>query len=45
VEDADVMEQLLALGCNQFQGYYFSRPVAADNYTELLKVQKLPLGN
>lgn len=45
VENAEVMEQLLQLGCKQFQGYYFSRPVPAENYTELLKVQKLPLGN
>lgn len=43
VEDAEVMEQLIKLGCYHFQGYYFSRPVSVENYTELLKVQKLPL--
>lgn len=30
VEDEAVLNRLLAFGCDQYQGYYFSRPVAAD---------------
>lgn len=45
VEDAAIMDLLVKLGCNHFQGYYFSRPVSAENCSQLLQVQKLPLGN
>ncbi|HEY7653818.1 MAG TPA: EAL domain-containing protein [Methylomirabilota bacterium] len=36
VETADQLAQLRALGCEQGQGYYFARPVAADRLPELL---------
>ncbi|WP_086480726.1 EAL domain-containing protein [Oceanospirillum sanctuarii] len=45
VEDAAIMDLLVKLGCKHFQGYYFSRPVSADNCSQLLQVQKLPLGS
>ena len=45
VEDAAIMDMLIKLGCKHFQGYYFSRPVSADNCSQLLQVQKLPLGS
>ncbi len=45
VEDAAIMDLLARLGCKHFQGYYFSRPVSAENCSQLLQVQKLPLGS
>jgi diguanylate cyclase (GGDEF)-like protein len=36
VETAEQLYQLRALGCEQGQGYYFARPVAADRLPELL---------
>lgn len=27
---------LLGFGCNEMQGYYFSRPVPADEYEKIL---------
>ncbi|MGH7374150.1 MAG: putative bifunctional diguanylate cyclase/phosphodiesterase [Candidatus Rokuibacteriota bacterium] len=36
VETAEQLAQLRALGCEQGQGYYFARPVAADRLPELL---------
>jgi EAL domain-containing protein (putative c-di-GMP-specific phosphodiesterase class I) len=30
VEDEDTLAALAALGCQQAQGYYFSRPVPAE---------------
>ena len=45
VEDSAIMDLLVKLGCKHFQGYYFSRPVSADNCSQLLQVQKLPLGS
>jgi len=36
VETAEQLFQLRALGCEQAQGYYFARPVAADRLPELL---------
>ena len=35
-ETAEQLFQLRALGCEQAQGYYFARPVAADRLPELL---------
>ncbi|WP_169447916.1 EAL domain-containing protein [Oceanospirillum maris] len=45
VEDAAIMDMLIQLGCQHFQGYYFSRPVSPDNCAQLLQVQRLPLGS
>ncbi len=36
VETGEQLAQLRALGCEQGQGYYFARPVAADRLPELL---------
>ncbi len=36
VETAEQLAELRALGCEQGQGYYFARPVAADRLPELL---------
>jgi diguanylate cyclase (GGDEF)-like protein len=38
VETATQANQLRALGCTYGQGHHFSRPVAADEMTELLRV-------
>ena len=35
VESKDVLDQLMVMGCDEVQGYYFSKPVPAD---ELLTV-------
>ena len=34
VEDKDVLERLIAFGCDQYQGYYFSRPIPAEEIPE-----------
>jgi len=34
VEDATTLELLAALGCDEAQGFYFSRPLAADALAE-----------
>ncbi len=36
VETEEQLELLRNKGCNYVQGYYYSKPVAADNFTELL---------
>jgi diguanylate cyclase (GGDEF)-like protein len=36
VEDRDVMQQLIKLGCEYAQGYYFSRPLPADRLIEAI---------
>ena len=36
VESQQQVERFCALGCTQFQGYYFSRPLAADDCLKLL---------
>jgi EAL domain-containing protein (putative c-di-GMP-specific phosphodiesterase class I) len=36
VETVEQLTSLLAYGCEQYQGYYFSRPRAAAEITELL---------
>ncbi len=37
VETNDQRRLLLQLGCSQAQGYYFSRPVHANSFSEMLK--------
>lgn len=37
IENAHQAEALLAMGCNQGQGYYFSRPLPAEQFPELTK--------
>jgi len=34
VENRKVLDALAALGCDEAQGYYFSRPLAADDFAE-----------
>ncbi|HUW36664.1 MAG TPA: EAL domain-containing protein [Rhodocyclaceae bacterium] len=36
VETAEQLDFLAALGCDEMQGYYFSRPVAAQDFAALL---------
>jgi len=36
VETADQLAQLQSMGCDQAQGYYFSRPLSGDAATDLL---------
>ena len=36
VESAEQMEQLFQIGCQQAQGYYFSRPVSPDEIVSLI---------
>jgi diguanylate cyclase (GGDEF)-like protein/PAS domain S-box-containing protein len=44
VETQEQKEFLLAHGCNLLQGYYFSRPLLPEAFTELLSLAK-PLSN
>ena len=37
VEDAGQVEALKKMGCDIIQGYYFSKPLPADGFAELLK--------
>lgn len=37
VETADQLEFLRAQGCGEMQGYYFSRPLPAEEFAELLR--------
>ena len=36
VETREQLDYLQAQGCNEVQGYYFSRPVAPDTFLKLL---------
>jgi len=40
VENRQQFEILKLIGCNAFQGYFYSRPVASDAFLELLKTEK-----
>jgi EAL domain-containing protein (putative c-di-GMP-specific phosphodiesterase class I) len=37
VENARVLQQLTELGCNEAQGYFFSRPLPAHEFSAWLK--------
>lgn len=41
VESAEELQCLKELGCNQYQGFYFSRPLAFDQFMELIKLRYL----
>ncbi len=43
VENEFQMTQLMKLSCDQLQGYFFSRPVAADEMTELIRKSSLKI--
>lgn len=40
VETKEQADMLLGFGCNEMQGYYFSKPVPASEYEELLRGNK-----
>jgi EAL domain-containing protein (putative c-di-GMP-specific phosphodiesterase class I) len=40
VETAEQLAFLQTQGCDEGQGYYFSRPVAADQFAKLLETGK-----
>jgi EAL domain-containing protein (putative c-di-GMP-specific phosphodiesterase class I) len=42
IEDADQLAELRALACDQGQGFYLARPVAADEVDALLSAGELP---
>jgi diguanylate cyclase (GGDEF)-like protein/PAS domain S-box-containing protein len=42
VETKDQIKFLQSCGCNQAQGFYFSRPVAAEYFAKLLEMGKFP---
>ena len=45
VETAEQLTFLRSQGCDEMQGYLFSRPVPAEAFTELLESGKcLPMG-
>ena len=37
VETVEQLNMLVAKDCDEIQGYYFSKPVPADEFTELLE--------
>ena len=39
VEHKEQVEYLSKIGCNQYQGYYFSRPLSADDFETLFSEQ------
>lgn len=41
VETLEELQCLKELGCNQYQGFYFSRPLPFDQFMELIKVRYL----
>ncbi len=41
VEDASQLGMLMEFGCDIFQGYYFSRPVAADEFMRYVQQQTI----
>ena len=43
VETAAQLEFLQASGCDYFQGYYFSKPVPAEQFVQLLRRQQQQL--
>jgi EAL domain-containing protein (putative c-di-GMP-specific phosphodiesterase class I) len=44
VEDAEQAAFLQKLGCDQYQGYYFSRPVDAAGFEAMLRGSNAPYG-
>ena len=42
VETEEQIKKLLALECDYFQGYYFSRPVKGEEFIEYIKNFELP---
>ena len=42
VENRAALDFLLTKGCDMFQGYFFSRPVNADDFAELVRRSAIP---
>ncbi len=42
VEHAGQLDALRAAGCDQIQGYYFSKPLAADACADYLRLHAVP---
>ena len=42
VETAEQLEHLRRQGCDEMQGYYFSRPLPAAEFEQMLRAQALP---
>ncbi|HEX9135655.1 MAG TPA: EAL domain-containing protein [Nitrospirota bacterium] len=40
VETQEQMEYLRSLGCQEMQGYFFSKPLPADEFSKLLTVSR-----
>jgi len=40
IETAEQRDLLFGIGCDYGQGYYFSRPLAVDDFERLVKEQK-----
>ena len=40
VETKEQIELLRSIGCDQVQGYYYAKPMPADEFFELLKQQE-----
>ncbi|MEH6473061.1 MAG: EAL domain-containing protein [Halopseudomonas sp.] len=45
VEEADQVEALEALGCDYIQGFYYSRPIEANAFEQLLRTQPFAITN
>ena len=43
VETEDQLNFLKEYKCDEIQGYYFSKPIPAENFTGLLKEKILPV--
>jgi EAL domain-containing protein (putative c-di-GMP-specific phosphodiesterase class I) len=44
VETAEQLDYLRSQGCNEMQGYYFSRPLPAADFEQLLRQRRsLPM--
>jgi diguanylate cyclase (GGDEF)-like protein len=43
IEEPEIIEELLRLGCSQGQGYLISRPVAPENLADLLSAGSVPV--
>jgi EAL domain-containing protein (putative c-di-GMP-specific phosphodiesterase class I) len=42
VECAEEVQTLVALGCQAFQGFYFSAPLSAADFVDLVEARRLP---
>jgi EAL domain-containing protein (putative c-di-GMP-specific phosphodiesterase class I) len=40
VESQDQFDALSKMGCNLFQGYYFSKPIPIEDFDELVIVKR-----